>query len=146
VEAQEVKKGAPDRKAIYYVQCGKEPDKDVACCVTLDYEPQTGGESRWIRLPYDLNSSDVSKASAISPDSARAAAKERWNTLLAKGAEFTSGVSHLDNIYKTSLINLFLMRTKYSWIWDGKRVALDRQADADISQICVLHVEACPQP
>jgi hypothetical protein len=114
VEAQEVKKGALDRKAIYYVQCGKEPDKDVACCVTLDYEPQTSGESRWIRLPYDLNSSDASKASAISPDSARAAAKERWNTLLAKGAEFTTGVSHLDNIYKTSLINLFLMRTKYA--------------------------------
>ncbi len=114
VDAQEVKKGALDRKAIYYVQCGKEPVKDIACCVKLDYEPQTNGESRWIRLPYDLNLSDAPKATAISPESARAAVKEGWDSLLANGAELTTGVPHLDNIYKTSLINLLLMRTKYA--------------------------------
>jgi hypothetical protein len=114
VQAQEVKKGALDRKAMYYVQCGKEPVKEIASCVTLDYEPQTGGESRWIRLPYDLSPTDAPKAAAISPESACAAVKERWDSLFAKGAEFTTGVSHLDNIYKTSLINLLLMRTKYA--------------------------------
>ncbi len=119
VEAGEVKKSALDEKAIYYVQCGKEPVRDVACCVTLDYEPQANGKSRWIRLPYDLNSSDAPKAAAISPDSARAAVKERWDTLLAKGAEFTTGVSQLDNLYKTSLINLLLMRTKYAGAGSG---------------------------
>ena len=114
VEAREVKQGAIDQKALYYVQCGKEPVRDIASSVTLDYEPQTNGESRWIRLPYDLNSSDTSKAAAISPECARSAVKERWVSLLAKGAEFTTGVSHLDNMYKTSLINLLLMRTKYA--------------------------------
>jgi hypothetical protein len=112
--AQEVKQGALNRQALYYVPCGNEPAKDVACTVTLDYEPQTGGESRWIRLPYDLNPSDAPAAAAIPPESARATLRERWNALLAKGAEFTTGVSHFDIIYKTSLINLLLMRTKYA--------------------------------
>ncbi len=114
VEARQVKQGALDRKALYYVQCGKEPVKDITSSVTLDYEPQTSGESRWIRLPYDLNPSDAPTAAAISPELARAAVKEGWDSLLAKGAELTTGASHLDNIYKTSLINLLLMRTKYA--------------------------------
>ena len=114
VAPRQVKQGALNRKALYYVQCGKEPVKDIASSVTLDYEPQTNGGSRWIRLPYDLNLSDAPTAAAISPESARAAVKERWDSLLANGAELTTGVPHLDNIYKTSLINLLLMRTKYA--------------------------------
>jgi hypothetical protein len=119
VEAGEVKKGTLNQKALYYVRCGNEPIQNVASAVTLDYEPQTNGASRWIRLPYDLNSSDAPKAAAISPDSARAAAKEHWNSLLENGAELTTGVSRLDNIYKTSLINLLLMRTKYAGAGSG---------------------------
>lgn len=114
VAPRQVKQGVLDRKALYYVQCGKEPVKDIASSVTLDYEPLASGESRWIRLPYDLNPSDAPAAAAISPEAARAAVKEHWDSLLAKGAELTTGVSRLDNIYKTSLINLLLMRTKYA--------------------------------
>ena len=39
--------------------------------------------------------------------------KKRWNSFLGAGAQFATGVPRLDNLYKTSLINLFLLRSKY---------------------------------
>ena len=32
---------------------------------------------------------------------------------MSRGAQFTTGDERLDNLYKTSLINIFLLRTKY---------------------------------
>ena len=88
---------------------------DVASSVVLDFGAQkTGTDARWIRLPYDLNQADGSQAAGISTQSARTAAQERWDTLLRAGAEFTTGVKRLDDLYKTSLINIFLLRTKYA--------------------------------
>jgi hypothetical protein len=112
---EEVKAGKLSQQARFYVQCGREPMQDIASSVVIDYGPQeVGSESRWLRLPYDLSEDDSTKAAAISPASARTVTQERWDTLLRAGAEFTTGVKHLDDLYKTSLINVFLLRTKYA--------------------------------
>jgi len=96
VNSREVLKGSLNQKAVFYVQCGKEPTQDIASSVVLDYEPQKEGESRWIRLPYNLSAGEAARPAGISPDSARAAAKERWDSLLEKGAEFKTGVPNLE--------------------------------------------------
>ncbi|MGO9272591.1 MAG: hypothetical protein ACLQOO_20550 [Terriglobia bacterium] len=112
---EEVAAGKLSQQARFYVQCGKEPKRDVASSVVLDFGPQkTGTDERCIRLPYDLNQTDASRAAGISLPSARTAAQQRWDTLLQAGAEFSTGVKRLDDLYKTSLINVFLLRTKYA--------------------------------
>jgi hypothetical protein len=112
--AEDVATGKTNQRALFYVQCGKEPQRDIACSVVLDLGPQAAGApARWIRLPYDLNQDGLAKATGISPESARANAQDAWNSLLHSGAEFSTGVKHLDDLYKTSLINIFLMRTRY---------------------------------
>ncbi len=112
---QEVAAGKLNQRARFYVQCGREDKHDVASSVVLDFGAQKKGtEARWIRLPYDLNLTRASHAASISPQSAQAAAQERWDTLLRAGAEFATGVKRLDDLYKTSLINIFLLRTKYA--------------------------------
>jgi hypothetical protein len=114
-DPEEVKTGKLSQQARFYVQCGREPMRDVACSVALDCGPlKAGAEPRWIRLPYDLSRKDSAKAAAISPQSARSQAQDPWDTLLRAGAEFTTGVRHLDDLYKTSLINVFLLRTRYA--------------------------------
>jgi hypothetical protein len=112
---EEVETGKLNQQARFYIQCGREPRRDAACSVALECGPQKGGaESRWIRLPYDLTQTDTAKALVISPQSARSKARERWDSLLQSGAEFSTGVRHLDDLYKTSLINIFLLRTRYA--------------------------------
>jgi GH15 family glucan-1,4-alpha-glucosidase len=114
---EEVEAGKLSQQARFYVQCGREPMRDIASSVVIDLGAQkAGSESRWLRLPYDLSQSDSTKAGRISPPSARTSAQERWDALLRAGAEFTTGVKHLDDLYKTSLINIFLLRTKYAGV------------------------------
>jgi len=60
-------------------------------------------------LPPD----DRQKAANLSPEAAWSATREHWNSFLDDRAQFRTGVSRLDSLYKTSLINLFLLRTKY---------------------------------
>lgn len=112
-DAREVESGRLNGQAVYYVQCGREPTQDIASSVVLDYSPATRRESQWICLPQDLPASDVGRIAAVSVDSARTAAKDRWDSHLGKASEFTTGVPRLDDLYKTSLINLFLLRSKY---------------------------------
>jgi hypothetical protein len=112
---EEVETGKLNQQARFYVQCGREPMSDRACSVALECGSQkAGAESRWIRLPYDLTLTDTAKDLGISPQSARSKARERWDFLLQSGAEFSTGVRHLDDLYKTSLINIFLLRTRYT--------------------------------
>lgn len=112
---EEVATGKMSQQAHFYVECGKERMPDSACSVVLDLAPQEAGtEERWIRLPYSLSLAERAKATGISPASARASTQESWDALLHAGAELTTGVKHLDDLYKTSLINVFLMRTKYA--------------------------------
>lgn len=117
VETKDVMAGRASQKAVFYVQCGREPIRDLASSVVLEYGPQ--GESsatRWIRLPYDSHRTDAEILRNVSPDSAMAGVKERWDSLLAKGAEYSAGDAKLDNLYKSSVINIFLLREKYAGV------------------------------
>jgi hypothetical protein len=114
VNLEDVKAGKLSEKARFYVQCGREPKQHIASSVVLEYEPKKkDGETRWIRLPYDLSEDGQTKDAAISAPAARTAAQNRWGALLDAGAEFSTGVKRLDDLYKTSLINIFLLRTRY---------------------------------
>lgn len=113
VESRFVVTGALNSQALYYVQCGREPVSDMASSVVLDYEPSPGGGSCWIRLPYDTTTANRAALARVSPESARDGEKARWESLLRGGAELTTGIAHLDDLYRTSLINILLMRRKY---------------------------------
>ncbi|MGD0128754.1 MAG: hypothetical protein ABSF46_25655 [Terriglobia bacterium] len=113
-DSSSVIRGQLNSRALFYVQCGNERIEDMVSTVVLDYEPAGSGTSRWFRLPYSEAEVHAAKLTIIDPESARAAEKARWESLLQKGAEFKTGISQLDNLYKTSLINLLLLRTKYS--------------------------------
>jgi hypothetical protein len=114
VDPQKVMAGKLSQAALYYVQCGREAIADLATSLVIEYEPEeAAAEPRWIRLPYDLRREETGKASGISPQSAEKAATEHWSSLVAKGAEYSTGVPRLDSLYKTSLLNIFLLRTKF---------------------------------
>jgi hypothetical protein len=119
VDSEQVKEGKLNREAVFYVQCGREPLLDRTCSVRLDYgpDPATAG-NRSICLPYQLSES-AGQSNHLSPQPARAAAQSRWDTLLQRGAEFVTGVRQLDDLYKTSLINIFLLRTQHAGVGEG---------------------------
>ena len=52
-------------------------------------------------------------------ENALASAKERWRSLVEGGAQFETGLPQFDNLFKTSLLNLFLLRTKHAGAGSG---------------------------
>jgi hypothetical protein len=114
VDLDQVAKGSLSEKALFYVRCGEEAPEDVACAVTLDYTSAVASAAKCrIQLPYRLSAGDHDKIAALRASSSPAAAKQKWEPLGLRGAQFTTGDDRLDNLYKTSLINIFLLRTKY---------------------------------
>ena len=113
VEMKDVMAGRVSQQAIFYVQCGKESLRDMASSVVLEYGSQgTSSATRWIRLPYNSHRTEAEILRNVSPESAMAGVKERWDSVLAKGAAFSTGDVKLNNLYKSSLINIFLLREK----------------------------------
>src|SRR5271166_2107191 len=112
VDLTQVQSRTLSDKALFYVRCGEEPMADRACGVTFDLPSAETSMCR-IYLPYDLNTSSHATVAALNSGSATTSAKQRWESLIQNGAEFMTGDSRLDNLYKTSLINIFLLRTKY---------------------------------
>ncbi len=112
VDLAQVQTGSLSDKALFYVRCGEEPMADRACSVTFDVQ---GAEvsKHTIYLPYDLNISSPRAVAALRAGSSTTAAKPKWETLIQSGAQFITGDSRLDNLYRTSLINIFLLRTRY---------------------------------
>ena len=109
-----VMSGKLNGHALYYARCGKEPPEEIISSVDLEYHLSGLADSTaWIRLPYTLSPADLERARSITPDRAMSATKTHWKSFLDQGAQFTTGIPRLDNLYKTSLINLFLLRTKY---------------------------------
>ncbi len=104
VDLDQVATGSLREKALFYVRCGEEPQEDVACGVSLDYTSAGSATKCRIQLPYHLSHD---KTAALSVSSNGAAVKQRWEPLLSQGAQFTTGDDRLDNLYKTSLINIF---------------------------------------
>ena len=115
VDLEQVKAGKLNSKALFYVPCGKEPIEDMACSVTLDCAALIGnGDKCLIHLPYGLNTADRAKIAAFRGGSTRTAAKQKWEAIKKAGALFSTGDARLDDLYTTSLFNIFLLRTKYA--------------------------------
>ena len=100
--------------ALYHANCGNETAEEIISSVDLEYRAVRPSRSLVeIRLPYLLHANEFDATKNVSIDSALSATRKRWNDMLGSGAQFVTGVSKLDSLYKTSLINLFLLRTKY---------------------------------
>lgn len=114
--------GELNPQALFYVPCGREPMEDLASSLVLELLPSEGAEEKaWFKFPYETAQSDVGRLKEISPGAALDATRQRWNSLLEQGAAFVTGVPRLDNLYKTSLINLFLLRTRHRSQGDSDR-------------------------
>ncbi len=112
VDLTHVQTGTLSDKALFYVRCGEEPMADRACAVTFDVL-QGDGAASTIYLPYDLNQGNDSIIATLRAGSPKNNAKRRCDLLLQNRAQFTTGDSRLDDLYRTSLLNIFLLRTKY---------------------------------
>lgn len=112
VNLSQVTTGALSDKALFYVRCGEESMADRACRVTFDLSSADAAKCR-IVLPYDVGINNRDTVAALRADSPEAGAKQRWERLLEDGAQFRTGDARLDNLYRTSLLNIFLLRTKY---------------------------------
>jgi hypothetical protein len=113
VDAAAVKEGKLSQEAVFYVQCGREELRDRACSVALDYSPHAPAQgSHWFRFPYKACSCQTEHVADIRPEEARTSTQQGWDSFLSEGAEISTGVRHLDNLYKTSLINILLLRTR----------------------------------
>jgi hypothetical protein len=113
VDRNELKTGSLDRRALVHIPCGREPAADVAATVDIEYAPGNSS-GRHLLLPYNLSKSDAERATEFSISDAEAAVRNHWETFLSRGAQFKVGVPRLDNLYRTCLLNILLMRTKYS--------------------------------
>ncbi len=118
VDVDQVKSGALNDKALFYIRCGEEPLADSACSVTFDARDLIANAlATPIILPYHLRVVEAAKlVPARNRSQARAVARQEvghyWDSFLAKGALFETGDAHLDGLYKTSLINLMLLRQR----------------------------------
>src|SRR5262249_32543276 len=120
VDLEQVKAGALNDRALFYVRCGEEPIEERACVVALDYAGSGANATGCcIQLPYDLRVQDYERNAAWRGRSATTSVKQRWEPLLAGGAQFVTGDERLDRLYKTSLINIFLLRTRYPGAANG---------------------------
>jgi hypothetical protein len=112
-DKEDIKSGKASGRALFYVRCGEETPADTACAVELAYGERSADEPIWVRLPYKLDVCEAGTLASVSLEQAETATENYWKTLLDRGARLHTGIRRLDNLYQTSLINLFLLRTKY---------------------------------
>ncbi len=112
VNRDDLKIGKLDDSASVHIHCGHESLSDVAATVELEFDADQIANSHLL-LPYDLPKTEESRAAGISASTAKAAVIDHWNSFLARGAQFRTGVPHLDNLYRTCVVNIFLMRTRH---------------------------------
>jgi GH15 family glucan-1,4-alpha-glucosidase len=116
-----VSAGKMNSQALYYVACGQERMEEMIGSADLTFSSSTDGQTIWIQLPYELGPRQGAKAKAVLPSAALSSERERWRSFLDQGAQLRTGMPDLDNLYKTSLINLFLLRTKYGGAGSNRR-------------------------
>ncbi len=113
VDSRRIITGELNGQALFYVLCGRESMADLASSVVLEFMPEEAAQGkRWFKFPYETARAEAARLQAASPSASLDATKRRWNSLLDKGASFVVGIPRLDNLYKTSLINLFLLRAR----------------------------------
>jgi hypothetical protein len=112
-DPEQIALGKLSDRALYYVRCGEELPEEATCSVSFDYGETAAPAPRRVCLPYSCKRSS-SQVLALQGDLALKSAREKWNTVLQEGAQFITGDPRLDHLYNTSLINVFLLRTKYA--------------------------------
>jgi hypothetical protein len=113
VDSRRIITGELNGQALFYVPCGRESLADLASSIVLEFMPDENAQGkRWFKFPYETARTEAARLQAASPLAVLDATKQRWNSLLDKGASFVTSIPRLDNLYKTSLINLFLLRAR----------------------------------
>jgi hypothetical protein len=97
VDRNELKTGSLDSHALVHIPCGHEPATDVAATVEIEYSSESSN-GQHLLLPYSLSRDNAAHAAAISMPDAEAAARNRWESFLDRGAQFKLGVPRLDNL------------------------------------------------
>lgn len=111
VDPRELQTGNLDSAALVHIDCGREVLTDAAATVDLELEGNTCGQH--LLFPFDLQVHDAPRVAGITVADAEDEVSQKWNAFIDKGARLSVGVPHLDNLYRASLLNLLLMRTKY---------------------------------
>ena len=115
VELEHVTSGEASPHALFYVCCGQERAEDMACAATFSLAAsENSSEPLSVFLPYRMKAGEDAQIRPAPFSTQVAQVRDRWTRLLAAGAEFTTGDTKLDNLYKTSLLNIFLLRTRYA--------------------------------
>lgn len=107
VDPNELLLGRLKNQARVYVDCGSASEKVARPAVCISYEK---GTEAWAKLPI---AGQPTAEKTINPQgaiAALAAAEEKWEKFLSKGAKIILPDEKLNNLYKTSLINLMLLR------------------------------------
>lgn len=112
VDLTQLRAGALSDKALFYVPCGEEPLADRACRASFELLSVQAAKCR-IVLPYDLATRRRDAVAELQAGSPTITAKQHWEPLFQNGARFSTGDKRLDSLYRTSLLNIFLLRTKY---------------------------------
>lgn len=107
VDAQELMLSRLKGKANVYVDCGSASEKVARPAVCISYDK---GMEAWLKLPIPGQPTRQTAIDAQSSKTALAAAEEKWETFLSEGAKIVLRDEKLGNLYKTSLINLMLLR------------------------------------
>jgi hypothetical protein len=94
-------------KARVYVDCGSASEKVARPAVCISYDKET---EAWVKLPIPGQPIAERKIDAQVAEVALAAAVEKWEKFLSRGAKIVLPDEKLNNLYKTSLINLMLLR------------------------------------
>ncbi len=106
-DAQDVLLGRLNGKARVYVDCGSSKEEVVRPGVLISYPK---GQEAWIKLPIQGGSPEENSIDARTGAAALAAAEKKWEDFLSSGAKIVLPDERLNNLYKTSLINLMLLR------------------------------------
>ncbi len=107
VEPNELLLSRLKNKARVYVDCGSASEKVARPAVSISYEKQS---EAWVKLPILGQPIAGRRIDAQIAEAALSAAERKWEQFLSKGAKIVVPDEKLNNLYKTSLINLMLLR------------------------------------
>jgi len=107
VDTRELLLGRMKSKARGYVDCGSRTEKVARSGVVITCDK---GTEAWLRLPIPGQPTGEEKIGPSVGKAALCAAEEKWEAFLSKGSKIILPDEKLNNLYKTSLINLVLLR------------------------------------
>jgi len=107
VDLQDLQLGRLNRRARFYVDCGSLNEKIMRPGLLISYAK---GQEAWLKLPIQGQPTGQERIDREIGEAALSAAEEKWEGFLSAGAKIVLPDEKLNNLYKTSLINLMLLR------------------------------------